>query len=418
MLRVSPESNTLKYGVKSPGESGLGNSEGLEGKLDDWPVVVVIICHFMSKVILVLRYYTKERKLVMSFILAEAFLHNLDPFAIEFPASWTALKFVPQGIRWYGLSYIAGFILAWLLFNWLVKTKRTTLPSRDSVADLMFYIIIGVLVGGRLGYVLFYKPHLIWDPPIIGIFDLTGGGMASHGGMIGVAIACIIFAKRRGLSALHLCDLAVLAAPFGLSLGRFANFVNGELPGKVLPAAMQSYPASSPLVDPPWWGMKYPNEIYAWANHNLPDERILQVDQLRDIVKDDEYFYQNVVVALKEGNAQVVSAIEPLLTTYYPSQIIQAITDGPILILAMILIWLRPRKPGVVGGGFLIVYGMLRIFSELFREPDAGVALLFNAVSRGQLLSIFMIICGIVVVILSQRREVKPLGGLLRPSCD
>ena len=351
----------------------------------------------------------------MSFILAEAYLHNLDPFAIEFPASWSALKFVPQGIRWYGLSYIAGFILAWLLFNWLIKTKRTTLPSRDAVADLMFYIIIGALVGGRLGYVLFYKPSLIWDPPLIGIIKITDGGMASHGGMIGVAIACIIFAKRRGLSALHLCDLAVLAAPFGLSLGRLANFVNGELPGKVLPATMQSYPVSSPRIDPPWWGIKYSDEVFSWVSTTIPDERIIQVDQLRSIITHDNYFYQNVVTALNEGNTHVVSAIEPLLTTYYPSQLIQALTDGPILILALVIVWLKPRKPGVVGGWFLMVYGLLRILSEIFREPDAGVALLFNVVSRGQLLSIFMIVFGAIVVIISQRRDVQRLGGLLRP---
>ena len=352
----------------------------------------------------------------MSFILAEAYLHKLDPFAIEFPASWTALKFVPDGIRWYGLSYIAGFILAWLLFRWMVKTKRSTLPSREAVADLMFYIIIGVLVGGRLGYVLFYKPSLIWDPPLIGIFKINDGGMASHGGMIGVAIACFIFAKRRGLSSLHLFDLAVFAAPFGLSLGRLANFVNGELPGKALPASMQSYPLSTPLIDSPWWGIKYPDEIFSWINSQ--DERIVQVEQLRSIVIDDKHFYQNVVVALREGNAQVVSMIEPLLSTYYPSQIIQALTDGPILILALVLVWLKPRKPGVVGGWFLIIYGLLRIFSEIFREPDAGVALLFNVVSRGQLLSIFMIILGAIVVILCKRRNVKKLGGLLRPSIN
>ena len=107
--------------------------------------------------------------------------------------------------------------------------------------------------------------------------------------------------------------------------------------------------------------------------------------------------------------------IEPLLTTYYPSQLIQALTDGPILILALVLVWLRPRKPGVVGGWYLMVYGLLRIFSEIFREPDAGVALLFNVVSRGQLLSILMIVIGAIAVILCQRRNVERLGGLLKP---
>ena len=112
------------------------------------------------------------------------------------------------------------------------------------------------------------------------------------------------------------------------------------------------------------------------------------------------------------------TVVEPLLTAYYPSQIIQALTDGPILVAILALIWLRPRKPGVIGGTFLIAYGVMRIVTERYRQPDEGVALLFGALSRGQVLSILMVLAGIAALILCQRRKVERISGLLRQSAE
>ena len=359
----------------------------------------------------------------MSILLAEAYLHQLDPFAMEFPTSWQNLSWVPQGIRWYGLSYMAGFILAWLLFRWMAVTKRSTLPTASAAADLLFYIILGVLVGGRLGYVLFYQPSLLVEFqssfPFWGLLAVNTGGMASHGGMIGVMVACWLFARRYKLSPLHLCDLSVLAAPVGLGAGRLANFINAELWGKALPASRQSFPPSDPPIEQPWWSVKYPEEILIWDPAVEMDlARRLQVDQLDSVVAGGTSFYQNVVDAAKEGDQTVIAVVEPLLTAYYPSQIIQAMTDGPVVLAILVLLWLRPRKPGVIGGVFFIAYGGLRIFTELLRQPDEGVGLLFGMLSRGQVLSILMVIAGIAVVILCQRRNVERIGGLLRPSAE
>lgn len=359
----------------------------------------------------------------MSILLAEAYLHQIDPFVIEFPASWQNSPFVPDGIRWYGLSYIAGFILAWMLFRWMALSKRSTIPTAAAVADLMFYIILGVLLGGRLGYVFFYQPSLFLQFtgsfPYWGLLAMNTGGMASHGGMIGVILACWLYAHRSRVSPLHLFDLAALAAPAGLGLGRLANFINAELWGKALPMSMQSYPPSQLAIEPPWWSVKYPQEILQWDRASDFDlARRLQVDQLASIVGGGDRFDLNVVDAVVEGNQAVVAVVEPLLTAYYPSQIIQAITDGPILFATLALIWLRPRKPGVISGVFLIAYGVMRIVTERYRQPDEGVTLLFGALSRGQVLSILMVLVGIGALILCQRRKVERISGLLRQPAD
>ncbi len=389
----------------------------------------------------------------MSILLAEAYLHQLDPFAIEFPASWQNAPFVPDGIRWYGLSYVAGFILAWLFFRWMAVTKRSALPTAAAAADLLFYIILGVLVGGRLGYVLFYQPSLLVEFtgqfPYWGLLAVNTGGMASHGGMIGVILACWLYAHGRRVSSLHLLDLTVLAAPAGLGLGRLANFVNAELWGKALPTSMQSYPPSQTAIQPPWWSVKYPSQITErWQRafehaetekiefiktvardfgiiypdaESLRTEvaaeaarRLGELEPLRSELSSLGDFYGHVVEAAYAGNQSVIHHITPLLTAYYPSQIIQAITDGPILVAILSLLWLRPRKPGVIGAVFLIAYGVMRIVTEGFRQPDEGVALLLGALSRGQVLSIFMVLAGIAVLILCQRRKVERISGLLR----
>ena len=136
------------------------------------------------------------------FILAESYLHRLDPFAIQFGNGF--------GIRWYGLAYAVGFVIAWLILRWFARTNRSPLEPQQA-GDFMFTAIIGVLVGGRLGYVLFYAPHLLVDfratLPFWGIFAINDGGMASHGGIIGVILACLWFARRRGVSMLHLMDM-------------------------------------------------------------------------------------------------------------------------------------------------------------------------------------------------------------------
>lgn len=343
-------------------------------------------------------------------LLADSFLHHFDPFALHFTPD--------TGVRWYGLSYAVGFILAWMLVRWLATSGRSALTARD-VGDMMFSVILGVLIGGRLGYALLYEQHLFTDFssqfPYWGLLAINRGGMASHGGMIGVIIALTIFGRRRGVSVLHMLDVGALASTIGLCLGRVANFINAELWGKALPPTQQSYVNGLGLtgVDCPWWSIKYPKEILErWIPDN--DPRLTLLDPLQSVVADSDRFYAKIVHMAETGDAAVLATLKPLLTAYYPSQIIQAITDGPILALALVLIWLKPRKPGVVGSWFLIIYAALRVFSEIFRQPDEGVALTLG-LSRGQLISSLMFVAGCACLWIATQRRVEKMGGLLEP---
>ncbi len=377
-------------------------------------------------------------------LIAEAYLHDLDPFLIRFSGEF--------GVRWYGLSYAVGFVLAWLFVRWMAISGRSPLTTRD-VGDMMFSVILGVLVGGRLGYVIFYERYLLTDFsagfPFWGVLAINKGGMASHGGIIGVIIALTIFGGRRNLSILHMLDMGPLASTMGLFLGRIANFINAELWGKPLPAHMQA--------DPPWWSVKYPTQIIErWAaviqpraglsdrshadlvaacaadfgiDPSLPDVAQRVVDeahrrigalsqQLDPIIGVDDRFLDRVVAIAGDAgastHAEVVSVLKPLLTAYYPSQLIQALTDGPLLAAVLVTVWLKPRKPGVAGSWFLISYAVLRVASEVFRQPDAGVGLTLG-LSRGQLLSALMFIIGCVCLWVSTNRKVDKMSGLLRP---
>jgi phosphatidylglycerol:prolipoprotein diacylglycerol transferase len=337
----------------------------------------------------------------MFIVLAESYLHNLDPFAIRFTESF--------GLRWYGLAYAAGFLIAWLFIRWMAKSGRSPLTTSDA-ADLMFYAIVGVLVGGRLGYATFYDPHLfIGFSPSLPYWDLLAinkGGMASHGGMIGVVLACLVFAKRHKVPVLHLFDLGGLGCTAGFFFGRLANFVNGELKGRPLPESMQA--------DPPWWSVKYPDEIFTW-DPQVPAEaaKLVHLEPLYRTLGGEATFLQNVVEAARHGNQQVIEILRPLLTAYYPSQIFQSFTDGLLVAALLVLIWWKPRKPGVMGCWYLIIYGVLRIATEFFRQPDPGVATLWG-LSRGQVLSAVMVIVGAVLLWICARRRVGRLPGLGR----
>jgi phosphatidylglycerol:prolipoprotein diacylglycerol transferase len=324
-------------------------------------------------------------------LLAESTLHDFDSVAI-----WLSDGLQ---IRWYGLAYLAGFLIGWVMLKWLSRTNRSLVPER-SVGDLLVYAVVGVIVGGRLGYVVFYRPELLWTFsdafPWWELLAINRGGMASHGGMIGLAVSMWLFGRRHQLGMLHLFDLMSFCAPPGLFLGRMANFNNGELWGKPLPESMQA--------QPPWWSIKYPDEVL---------QGTIDLTNVAPHVTGDGTLPQMTADALRRGDVSVVTELMGQMTAFWPSQVVQAIAEGPMLMGALVLAWLSPRKPGIITGVFLVVYGVLRIMTELVREADEGVESILG-LQRGQLLSVLLIVVGVALCIWASKQRTRAMGGLSR----
>lgn len=327
--------------------------------------------------------------------LLAAWLHDLDPVALPTPVP-------PGGVRWYGVSYLAAFALCWLWLHAMAKRRYIAL-SPAGVTDALTLLIIGVLAGGRLGYVLFYQPSLLWtfEPafPWWQALNVARGGMASHGGMVGVLVACWFIARRAGAPTLHVVDAIACVAPVGLMLGRLANFVNGELLGRIV---------ADPGRPAPWWAVRYPQELTERAGEvaaRWTDEQQRLADELlaRFAVSGDPV--ASAIDALHRGDAGVRAAFNDLLTARHPSQLYQALAEGPIVLAALWAVWARPRRPGVVTAWFLIVYGIGRVGTEFVRLPDAHLATArLLGLSRGQWLSVGMIVVGAVLVFAVTRR--------------
>ncbi|MBO7521017.1 MAG: prolipoprotein diacylglyceryl transferase [Opitutales bacterium] len=270
---------------------------------------------------------------------------KFDPFAVHFPEGWFL-----EGIRWYGLAYLAGFLIGLWLLNFYYKKNRSPL-NPDETSSLLTYMIFGIIIGARLGYMLFYDfDHFAREP--MSVFYITKGGMASHGGFIGVAIALALFSKIHKVEFFKLSDLIALVATPGIFLGRIANFVNGELWGKVsnVPWAMR-FPASDPT--------------------------------------------------------QPVSQIAPR----HPSQLYEAFAEGLLIFVILQIRFFKSKPPtGQITGEFFILYAIARIVCEIFREPDVGVSLIKIGsleLSRGTFYSLFCLVLGIIFVAIAQARAKK-----------
>ena len=323
-------------------------------------------------------------------------IHTLSPFAIEISPGF--------GPRWYGLSYAAGFLVAWLLLRWLSRTGRTPL-STSQVTDLLTFLVVGVVIGGRVGHVIFYDRALLWtfseSFPWWGLLALHKGGMSSHGGIIGVILCAMWYGRRQGIPMLHAVDLSAFVAPPGLCFGRLANWVNGELWGKPLPADWQA--------NPPWWSVKYPAQVLQ------PDFPVQSLAPLAPLVDPALPLPEAVYRAAYLKRPEVLAQLEPLLTAYWPNNFMQAITDGPLLFGALCIAWWKPERPGVVSAWFLIAYGVLRVGTEQLRAPDAE-AFSIGPVTEPMLLSVAMIAAGAVLLAAVSRSAAMPLGGIVRRS--
>jgi phosphatidylglycerol---prolipoprotein diacylglyceryl transferase len=249
----------------------------------------------------------------------------------------------PLAVRWYALAYIVGIIAGWIHARAIIASpKLWGGPAPLTVAaydDFIVWITLGIILGGRIGYVLFYNFSHFREYPSE-ILQLWNGGMSFHGGVLGSVLATVLFALRRGISILSLGDVTLAVAPIGLFLGRLANFINGELWGR---------PSDVP------WAMIFP------TGGPLPR---------------------------------------------HPSQLYEAALEGLVL-LAVLGVLVRCgalKRPGLVSSSFAVVYGVLRIFCEFFREPDVQLGFLWGGLTMGMLLSIPLIVAGVIGLIFASAR--------------
>lgn len=339
-------------------------------------------------------------------------VHDFDPFALRIAGEF--------GIRWYGLSYMMGFICAYLMIKWLAQRQRSGLTP-NMVGDFITYAAIGTLVGGRLGYVLFYGPDLFLKFkstfPFWGVLAVNEGGMASHGGMIGIVLACLLYARKYSVNSLYLLDLVALTGPIGVFFGRLANFVNAELVGR---PADPSYPLA----------VKFPQDIQMWPSQEfarLPElapvvEKVgvdretwlTLIEKFRfDMVSRDEVYsiLNKVIHSIQDGNAAAKEAIAPLLTPRYPSQLFAAFGEGLFLFLILFFLWRKPRKPGFIAATFILLYAIVRVAGENYRMPDAHIGLQWLDLTRGQWLSIGMFVVGLILMFVWTRASSLTIPG-------
>jgi phosphatidylglycerol:prolipoprotein diacylglycerol transferase len=301
------------------------------------------------------------------------YLHAFDPFIFRIYGDF--------GPRWYGMAYVLAFACGFWLLRILAERGYTQLRI-EQVGDFITWgALFGVMLGGRLGYVLFYRPEMLRDP--LSIFRVWEGGMSSHGGMIGLIIFTYWYAWRHKLSWTNLGDNLVVVAPVGLFFGRCANFINGELYGRLTNVR---------------WAMLFPKELLEPGHAGEAGRALLAAQTVAPGLTSAE----EVVNALPH-NPALREALRPILTPRHPSQIYEALLEGVLLFTILWLVRTRTRQPdGVLTGLFFICYAIFRIFVEYFREPDAS---LIAGFTRGQFFSFFLIAIGLAFIIVAKLRD-------------
>ena len=260
------------------------------------------------------------------------FTHNLDPVIFS-------LGFI--SIRWYSLAYVLGILIGWWYGKKLILNKSHLLKEKFNLKnfdDLITYIVVSIIIGGRLGYVVFYNIEYYYSNPV-DIFKIWEGGMSFHGALIGIILGTYIFSIRRKIQTLFLLDVIACVSPIGIFFGRIANFINGELVGKV---------SSVP------WSVVFPS-----------------LD----------------------------------LIPRHPSQLYEAVLEGLILFAILNIIFLKKKyEIGKCSCLFLIYYGIFRIISEYFREPDIQLGYIYDLASMGSILSFVMFLSGFVMFYFIKKR--------------
>jgi len=286
------------------------------------------------------------------------YLHDLSPFVFKIGA-W--------GPRWYGVAYIVSFALGYWLYSWLARRGYTDMPEEKVGDFITLAAIFGVMIGGRLGWILFYGLKQTHDSPLWPL-KVWEGGMSSHGGILGLVLFTAWFARKHKLSWTGIGDSLCVVACVGLFVVRCANFINGELWGREAGA-----PGGVPTVP---WAVAFPQEL---------EDRMPPLEQIRH-------------------DPATRRALLELLPPRHPSQLYEALLEGACLFAALWLLRTRARVPrGVITGAFFILYAALRIVGETFRVPDPAWSWL--GLSAGQTLSLWMFIVGAGFIVWGLRTQ-------------
>ncbi|QQY10896.1 MAG: prolipoprotein diacylglyceryl transferase [Candidatus Xiphinematobacter sp.] len=292
------------------------------------------------------------------------YVHDLSPFLV----SWHGI-----GVRYYGLSYVLGFLCAFWLYRWLARHGYSPMRS-DQIGEFVFlWCALGVLIGGRLGYLLLYDRSSFLTEPWM-FFAIWRGGMASHGGIMGAAVAIIIYARRRGMPLFSAGDNTAVVAPVGIFFGRCANFINGELFGKATEVP---------------WAVQFPSELLRYNNPQKIHSILVQASQIRP-----DFSSLDTLISSIPASSELRYLLGQILTPRHPSQLYEALLEGAVLFMILWLLRTRFQLPnGLLTGLFFLFYACFRFLAEAFREPDAP---LIVGISRGQFFSLFFIPLGIV----------------------
>jgi phosphatidylglycerol:prolipoprotein diacylglycerol transferase len=280
------------------------------------------------------------------------YLHDIDPLAVSLP-------FWPHGIHWYGLMYALAFFVAWRLGRARIRAGRLPGVNDEGFDDLLFYGMLGVVLGGRIGYVLFYAFDAFLAEPLM-LLRVNEGGMSFHGGLLGVMVAAAWWTRKHRQHYFDVVDFVAPLVPAGLGFGRLGNFIGGELWGKPTDGS---------------WGVVFPSSLPA-------EYASLPAEQLRAL---------HASGAL-DGFAR------------HPSQLYQAFLEGAVMLVALLWFSRKPRPRYAVSGLFALLYGLFRFAVEFVREPDAHLGYLaFGWLTMGQLLSLPLVALGLFLLWLSRR---------------
>lgn len=266
-------------------------------------------------------------------------------------------------VHWYGFMYLLGFLFTYLLASYRAKKRGDF--NGDMVADIIFFGVLGVILGGRIGYVILYNWNALLANPV-SLFKIWEGGMSFHGGFIGVMLAMWLFARKYKKHPFTVLDFLAPCVPTGLFFGRIGNFINGELWGRVSDSSVSHL-------------MYFPQAVRADYELLTSNPTLLSLSQTID------------------GYS---------LLPRHPSQLYQAATEGILLFIILWLFSAKPRPRYAVSALFLLGYGISRFITEFFRQPDIGYQLFMGWMSKGQLYSTPMIIFGIILMIIAYKKPI------------